>query len=130
MQYFVMWPPSTSKEICGMMLRQWNNCLFSVLTVQAAPDEISTVKLPESETVYVLWNKCFKLKCLRISCSYLPFREPTQSVWESIFIHSLVFSLRGRVGRNQSPVMWSVWLWNTASLASSWGLFATAFPRL
>ena len=26
------------------------------------------------------------------------------------FIHSLVFSLRGRFGRNQSPVMWPVWL--------------------
>ena len=37
------------------------------------------------------------------------------------FIHSLVFSLRGRVGRNQSPVMWPVWLWHTASWASSWG---------
>ena len=37
------------------------------------------------------------------------------------FIHSLVFSLRGRAGRNQSPVMWPVWLWHTASWASSWG---------
>ena len=37
------------------------------------------------------------------------------------FIHSLVFSLRGRAGRNQSPVMWPVWLWHTASCASSWG---------
>ena len=36
-------------------------------------------------------------------------------------IHSLVFSLRGRAGRNQSPVMWPVWLWHTASWASSWG---------
>jgi len=36
-------------------------------------------------------------------------------------IHSLVFSLRGRVGRNQSPVLWLVWLWHTASWASSWG---------
>ena len=32
------------------------------------------------------------------------------------FIHSLVFSLRGWVGRNQSPVMWPVWLWHTAYL--------------
>ena len=38
-----------------------------------------------------------------------------------IFIHSLVFSPRGRVGRNQSPVMRPVWLWHTASWASSWG---------
>ena len=36
-------------------------------------------------------------------------------------IHSFVFSLRGRVGSNQSPVMWPVWLWHTASRASSWG---------
>ena len=37
------------------------------------------------------------------------------------FIRSLVFSLRGRAGRNQSPVMWPVWLWHIASCASSWG---------
>ena len=37
------------------------------------------------------------------------------------FIHSFVFSLRGRAGRNQSPVMWPVWLWHNASWASSWG---------
>ena len=36
-------------------------------------------------------------------------------------IHSLVFSLRGRAGRNQNPVMWPVWLSHTASWASSWG---------
>ena len=45
------------------------------------------------------------------------------------FIHSLVFSLRGRAGRNQSPVMWPVWLWHTASWASSWGYFVIAFRR-
>ena len=45
------------------------------------------------------------------------------------FIHSLVFSLRGRAGRNQSQVMWPVWLWHTTSWASSWGYFAIAFPR-
>jgi len=27
------------------------------------------------------------------------------TVYSGIFIHSLVFSLRGQVGRNQSPVM-------------------------
>ena len=48
------------------------------------------------------------------------------------FIHSLVFSLRGRVGRNQSPGMWPIWLWHTASWASSWGslpLLSPAFRR-
>ena len=44
------------------------------------------------------------------------------------FIHSVVFSLRGRVGRNQSPVMWPVWLWHTASWASSWGWVCHCFP--
>jgi len=39
----------------------------------------------------------------------------------STFIHLLVFSLRGRAGRNQSTVMWPVWLWHTASWVSSWG---------
>jgi len=38
-----------------------------------------------------------------------------------ILVHSLVFSLRGRAGRNQSPVMWPAWLWHTTSWASSWG---------
>ena len=40
-------------------------------------------------------------------------------------IHILVFSLRGRVGRNQSPVMWWVWFWHNVSWACFWGLFAT-----
>ena len=35
-----------------------------------------------------------------------------------IFIHSLVFSLRVRVGRNQSPVLGPVGLWNIAFLTS------------
>jgi hypothetical protein len=51
--------------------------------------------------------------------------------WDS-FIHSLVLSLRGRAGRNQSPVMWPVWLWHIASWASSWGslpLLSPAFRR-
>ena len=40
---------------------------------------------------------------------------------EHFLFRSLVFSLRGRAGRNQSPVMWPVWLWHTASWASTWG---------
>jgi hypothetical protein len=42
-------------------------------------------------------------------------------LWKHSFIHSLVFSLRGLAGRNQSPVMWPLWLWHTASWTSSWG---------
>ena len=58
----------------------------------------------------------------KYSCTYFlgkggSGRTPTHG---NVFIHSLVFSLRGRVGRNQSPVMWPVWLWHTASWASSW----------
>ena len=45
-----------------------------------------------------------------------------------VFIHSLVFNLRGRVGRNQSPVMWPVWLWHTASWARSGGVVCHCFP--
>jgi len=44
------------------------------------------------------------------------------------FIHSLVFSLRDRAGRNQSSVMWLVWLWHTASWASSWGSLSLLSP--
>ena len=44
----------------------------------------------------------------------------TSYLTELKFIHSLVSSLRGRAGRNQSPVMWPVWLWHTAYWASSW----------
>ena len=36
-------------------------------------------------------------------------------------VHSLVFSLQAGLCRNQSPLMWPVWLWHTASWASSWG---------
>jgi hypothetical protein len=42
-------------------------------------------------------------------------------ICNSFIIRSLVFSLRGRAGRNQSPIMWPVWLWHTASWAISWG---------
>ena len=46
----------------------------------------------------------------------------SQDYWFFIpFIHSLVFNLRGRAGRNQSPIMWPVWLWHTASWTRSWG---------
>ena len=41
--------------------------------------------------------------------------KPTPWIYFLQFIHALVFSLRGRVGRNQSPVMWPVWLWHTVS---------------
>ena len=49
-----------------------------------------------------------------------------------LYIHSLVFSLRGQVGRNQNRVMRPVWLWHTASWASCWGslpLLSPAFRR-
>ena len=55
-----------------------------------------------------------------LSTLHSPTPLPPQSR-SSHLIHSLVFRLRGRVGRNQSPVMWPVWLWHTASWASSWG---------
>jgi len=45
----------------------------------------------------------------------------TNILLRAIHIHSFVFSLRGRAGRNQSPVMWPIWLCYTASWASSWG---------
>ena len=44
---------------------------------------------------------------------------PSFNIIHSSFIHSLVFSLRGWAGRNQSPVMWPVWLWHNASWARS-----------
>ena len=56
-----------------------------------------------------------------IQSQYDQFSHPYSSASAVVFIHSLVFSLRGRAGRNQSPVMWPVWLWHTASWASSWG---------
>jgi hypothetical protein len=48
-------------------------------------------------------------------------QDVSHRLYASSHNHSLVFSLRGRVGRNQSPVMWPVRLWHTASWASSWG---------
>ena len=44
------------------------------------------------------------------------------------FIHSLVFSLRGRVGRNQSPVLWPVWLLAHCILGKLLGVVCHCFP--
>ena len=52
---------------------------------------------------------------------YIPVVSPDHTPRSLGLIHSLVFSLRGRVGRNQSPVMWPVWLWHNASWENSWG---------
>ena len=43
-------------------------------------------------------------------------------------IHSLVFSLRGRVGRNQSPVMRPVWLLAHCILGKFLGVVCQCFP--
>ena len=68
----------------------------------------------------------------QIMCNFstylLSYLNSTLSISLYSFIHSLVFSLRGRTGRNQSPVMWPVWLWHTASWASSWGVVCHCFP--
>ena len=61
-----------------------------------------------------------KLEILTVPSLYIYIYTHTHTLIY-IFSHSLVFSLRGRVGRNQSPVMWPVWLWHTASWASSLG---------
>ena len=47
--------------------------------------------------------------------------ETSRRLVHILIIHSLVFSLRGRAARNQSPVMWLVWIWHSASWTSSWG---------
>ena len=45
-----------------------------------------------------------------------------------IFIHLVVLSLRGQAGRNQSPVMWPVWFWHTASCGKFLGVVCLCFP--
>jgi hypothetical protein len=73
-----------------------------------------------------MWREKFKCHSLRLrSCR---IGSCLSAVTFHLFIHSLVFSLRGRVGRNQSPVMWPVWLWHTASWASSWEVVCHFFP--
>ena len=52
-----------------------------------------------------------------------------------VFIHSFIHSFisiqpLGRFSRNQNSVRRPVWLWHTASWASSQGQVAIAFPRL
>ena len=42
--------------------------------------------------------------------------------------HSLVFSLRGRAGRNQSPVLWPVWLLAHCILGKFLGVVCHCFP--
>ena len=44
-------------------------------------------------------------------------------------IHSLVFSLRGRVGRNQSPVMWPVMVLAHCILGKFLGVVCHCFPQ-
>jgi len=44
------------------------------------------------------------------------------------FVNSLVCSLRGWAGRNQSPVMWPVWLWHDCILDKSLGVVCHCFP--
>ena len=44
------------------------------------------------------------------------------------FIHSLVLSLTGRVGRNQSPVMWPVWLLAHCILGKFMEVVCHCFP--
>jgi hypothetical protein len=81
------------------------------------------------------YHKC---ACLDVSTCYscnitmeLEFSQQIFKEYSISFIHSFIsFSLRGQVGRNQSPVLWPVWLWHTASCTSSWGWFAIAFPWL
>ena len=64
---------------------------------------------------YVLFVcKCVLYYCHRVSTQL-------QLTYTYTYIHSLVSSLTGRVARNQSPVMWALWLWHTASWESSWG---------
>ena len=71
------------------------------------------------------------LSIVRSSRSYIVQQADTAvCLLARVFIHSLVFSLRGRAGWNQSPVMRPIWLWYTASWASSWGQFAIAFAHL
>ena len=79
-------------------------------------------------TLKTFWNRYIHTYNYYLNDNYLC------KICVSTFIHyhSLVFSLRGRVGRNQSPVMWPVWLWSTATWASSWcslPLFSPAFRR-
>ena len=69
-----------------------------------------------SSSGWIMWS--FWSVCLH---HILPHYLINGTIYGKSFIHSLVFSLRGRAGRNHSPVMWPVWLWHTASWASSWG---------
>ena len=88
-------------------------------------------KLQFTRNGFISAFQCYKkVSCtgfLSTACTCISQRAPVtrhmtqtwpRTVWS---IHSLVFNLRGRAGRNQSPVMWPVWLWHTASWANSWG---------
>ena len=56
--------------------------------------------------------------------SGISFRIFTFKHCKYSFIHSLVLSLRGRAGRNQSPVMSPVWIWHNAS----WEILGGSLP--
>ena len=57
---------------------------------------------------------------------------PTGRIFMKFGIWVIIISIQplGRVSRNQSPVRRPVWLWHTASWASSQGQVAITFPQL
>ena len=86
------------------------------------------VTVPTTLSIYCLYrctvHSVVYLVTHTNKCTHAPTHARTHTHTHThiyIYIYILVFSLRGRVGRNQSPVMWLVWLWHTASWASPWG---------
>ena len=69
------------------------------------------------QAAYSCTNVCLKLSARSSAAE----NSSLCNIYVVDIIHSLVFSRRGRAGRNRSPVMWPVWLWHTASWASAWG---------
>ena len=70
--------------------------------------------------IYVVYWRCI-IFYRNISFEILSSRNFVKT--ETVSYHSFISipALKARLGRNQSPVMWPVWLWHTASWGSSWG---------
>ena len=119
--------------LLGLMILITSDVVYKVLsmslsTFPATVLQYSVLSHLQSITITFCWNVApfGRCQCLEeIWCfpprSVIAYNCNTPVDNTTIyFINSLVFSLRGRAGRNQSPVMWPVWLWHTASWASSW----------
>jgi len=107
---------STTEEFLGAFAKLRRATISFVMSI--CPSASKQLGYHRTDFHEIRYLRIRRKTVQKIQVSLEPDKNKGYFTWEP---HSLVFSLRGRVGRNQSTVMWPVWLWHTASWASSWG---------